>query len=135
MDYYVFVFQRVLHSAGGWEVQVRVRSRRTGVGLCQAAASVPVVCRTTVWTQITTATVMLTTTNGTVFTVKMCADMLPENAAEVKSINNCIIVCIMYHDSSEWVITYYTMVTYQRQEEKVCLTCHSAVFVAIQTHV
>lgn len=62
----MFGFQRVLRSAGGLEVQVQVRSRHTGAGLCPAAGSVPVVCRTTVWIQITTATVMQTTTNGNV---------------------------------------------------------------------
>ncbi len=61
----VCVFQRVLRSAGGWEVRVQVRSRRTGAVLCPAASSAPVVCRTTVWIQITTATVMQTTTSGT----------------------------------------------------------------------
>ena len=62
----VFVFQRVLRSAGGSAVLLQVRSRRTGEGLCRTAGSVPVVCRTTVWIQITTATVTLTTTSGTV---------------------------------------------------------------------
>lgn len=58
------VFQTVIHSAGGWEVQVQARSRSTGVELCQEASSVPVACRIAVWIEITTATVTQTTTNG-----------------------------------------------------------------------
>lgn len=65
----VCVFQRAHHSAGGWAVQLQVRSRISGVGLCLEAISVPVACNTTAWILITTVTVMLTTNNGTVFLI------------------------------------------------------------------
>lgn len=60
----VYVFQRVRPSAGGWEVQLQVKSRTSGVGLCLEVTSVPVVCSATVWIPITSVTVMPTTTNG-----------------------------------------------------------------------
>lgn len=63
----VYVFQRVHRSAGGWEVQLQVRSRTSGVGLCLEAASVPVACSTTVWILITSVTVTPTTSNGADF--------------------------------------------------------------------
>lgn len=61
----VSVPQTVHRSAGGLEVWVEDRFTLTGVGLHTEAVSVPAACSKTVWTPSTSATAMLTVTNGT----------------------------------------------------------------------
>lgn len=64
-----YVFQMVLNSAGGWEVQAEDRCRLIGLELCMEVTSVPAVCNRSVWTPNTSATVMLTAVNGSIYLI------------------------------------------------------------------
>lgn len=61
----VSLSQTVQRSAGGSEVQMDNKFRLIGVELHREADNVRVACRKTAWTPNTSATAMLTVTNGT----------------------------------------------------------------------